>query len=91
MVSIYSKPYTSLPINLNGVYNGLPFVLNSNKIYETNFKYICEVFFNNQKVTELRHHPDISNSRKGVFDVGRIVENYMTFNQNVLEKFATSV
>jgi hypothetical protein len=89
MVSIYSKPYTSLPINLNGVYNGLPFVLNSNKIDAPNFKYICEVFFNNQKVTELRHHPDISNSRKGVFDVGRIVENYMTFNQNVLEKFAS--
>jgi hypothetical protein len=89
MVTILSKPYTSQSINLNGVYNGLSFVLNSGLKGAPNFKYICEVYYNNQKVTELRHHPDISSDKKGVFEVGRIIENYMNFNYNILNKFAS--
>lgn len=89
MVSIYSKPYSSLPINLNAVYNGLPFVLNSTHLQAPNFKYICEIYYANQKITELRHHPDISHSNLGVFDIGRVIENYMTFNQSLLEKFGS--
>ena len=90
MITIFSKPYTSFPmgnaapLNVNPVYNGLPFVVDSNLTSASNFKYIAEIYFNGQKVTELRHHPDVSNSNKGVFDIGRIVENFMSFDINVL-------
>lgn len=84
MITFYSKPYTQLPLNVNPVYNGLPFVVGSSFTSASNFKYIAEVYYNNQKVTELRHHPDISNNKKGVFDIGRIIENYMSYDINAL-------
>lgn len=77
MVSIYTKPYTGYYNNVNGVYNGLPFVLDSDMKSRGNFRYIAEIYVAGKKVAELRHSPDVSAARKGVFDIARIVENYL--------------
>ena len=77
MVSIYSKPYTGTLNNINGVYNGLPFVVDSNMKTKGNFRYIAEIYAAGTKVAELRHSPDVSAERKGIFDISRIVENYL--------------
>lgn len=77
MVTIVSRPFTSLSNNLNAVYNGLPFVLDSNMKTRPNYRYICEVYFANAKITELRHSPDISSDKKGIFDISRIIENFL--------------
>lgn len=81
--TIIGRPYDSLTKNINPVYNGLGFIVDSNKKYNTNMKYICEIFIGNStsgtKIGELRHNPDISNENRGVFDVGRIVEDYITY------------
>jgi hypothetical protein len=90
MITIYTKPYTQLSSNLNPVYNGLPFVVDSSFTSASNFKYIAEVYYNNQKVSELRHHPDISNSKKGVFDVGRIIENFLSYDINIFNLQSTT-
>jgi hypothetical protein len=82
-VTITGRPYGGLSKNINPVYNGLGFIVDSDKKYNTNMKYICEIFIgdaaSSTKIGELRHNPDISNTNKGVFDVGRIVEDYITY------------
>lgn len=88
-VTILSKPYIGQSYNIVATYNGIPFVLDSTLKGQGNFRYICEVFLNNSKVTELRHNADITNAKKGVFDIGRIVENYLSSNKNIFQNYAS--
>ena len=80
MVTILSRPYDGLTPKQNTVYNGLPFVLDSNKKTVPRFRYIAEVFVDGNKITELRHNGDISGNNNGIFDIGRVVENYITYD-----------
>lgn len=80
MVTILSRPYDGLAPKQNTVYNGLPFVVDSNKKTVPNFRYIAEVFVDGSKITELRHNGDISGNNNGIFDIGRVVENYITYD-----------
>ena len=88
-VTILSKPYIGQSYNIVATYNGIPFVLDSTLKGLANFRYVCEVFLNNAKVTELRHNADITNGKKGVFDIGRVVENYLSSNKNIFQSFAS--
>ena len=81
-ITILNRPYDGLVAKINPVYNGLGFVVNSDKKQVNNFRYISEIYANNIKVGELRHNPDISNNNYGVFDVGRILESYLSYNLN---------
>jgi hypothetical protein len=82
-VQILSRPYSTITPKLLPVYNGAAFVLDSNLKSRPNFRYIAEIFVDNQKVSELRHHPDISHDNKGVFEVGRILENFISYDIEV--------
>ena len=88
-VTILSKPYIAQSYNIVAVYNGIPFVLDSTLKTLGNFKYICEIFLNNVKITELRHNADIVNNKKGVFDIGRVIENYLASNKNIFQNYAS--
>ena len=79
-ITILNRPYDGLVAKINPVYNGLGFVVNSDKKQVNNFRYISEIYANNIKVGELRHNPDISNNNYGMFDVGRILESYLSYN-----------
>ena len=79
-ITILNRPYDGLTAKINPVYNGLGFVVNSDKKQVNNFRYISEIYANNIKVGELRHNPDISNNNYGMFDVGRILESYLSYN-----------
>jgi len=84
-ITILSRPYDDLgPVlpKLNPVYNGLGFAVTSNKNKSANFKYVAEIFVNGGKVGQLSHNPDISNNNIGIFDIGRIVENFVSYNLN---------
>lgn len=83
-ITILTKPYDGLGTlpKLNPVYNGLGFTVQSTMKQVANFKYIADVFINGGKVAQLAHNPDISNNNIGIFDVGRIVENYISYNLN---------
>ena len=87
MITILSRPYSNISQNLNGVYNGLPFVVTSDVKQKGNFRYIAEIFVNRLKVTELRHSPDVANDRKGIFDISRIVENYLAADLRFTEAY----
>jgi len=82
MITIKNLPYDGLAQKINPVYNGLPFVVDSNFKTLNNFKYIAEIFVEGNKVGELRHNPDISNNNYGVFDIGRVVESYVSHDLN---------
>ena len=83
-ITILSKPYDGLGTlpKINPVYNGLGFAVSSNNNKAPNFRYIAEVFINGAKVGQLSHNPDISSGNIGIFDIGRIVENYLSYNLN---------
>jgi hypothetical protein len=81
-ITIKNLPYDGLSAKINPVYNGLGFVVDSNFKSLNDFKYIAEVFVSGSKVGELRHNPDISNNRYGIFDIGRIVESYVSYDLN---------
>ena len=80
MITILNRPYDGLTTKINPVYNGLGFVVNSDKKLITNFKYIAEIYVNSGKIGELRHNPDISANNYGQFDFGRVIENYISYD-----------
>ena len=83
MISIIKRPYQGLYSNYNPVYNGLNFIVDSNSKLVSGFRYIAEIFVGDSsggnKIGELRHNPDISNNNQGVFDVGRVLEDFITY------------
>lgn len=72
-----STPAQNFTYKMVPVYNGLPFVVNSYQTNRDNFKYIADVYVGGTKITTLKQNKDISNSSYGIFDIGRIVENYI--------------
>jgi hypothetical protein len=88
-VQILNRPYAGLTPKLNPVYNGIAFTLDSNLKLKPNFKYIAEIYVDNNKVSELRHHPDISNNNKGMFEVGRVIENFISYDNEIQSNAAT--
>ena len=88
-VQILNRPYAGLTPKLTPVYNGIAFTLDSNLKLKPNFKYIAEIFIDNNKVSELRHHPDISHDNKGVFEVGRVIENFVAYDNEIQSNAAT--
>lgn len=76
-ISLLTSPASSFINKMMPVYNGLPFVVNSTKKDRNNFKYIADVYVAGTKITTLKQNKDISNSSYGIFDIGRIVENYI--------------
>jgi hypothetical protein len=80
MISIISRPYDGLSTKYSPVYNGLPFVVTSDMKYTPSFRYICEIYTAaGSKIGELRHNPNISSGENGIFDIGRILEDYITY------------
>ena len=77
-INIQNTPSQNLTYKMYPVYNGLPFIVSSNRTKRTNFKFIAEVFVGGTKVTTLKHNKDISSSTSAIFDIGRIVENFIT-------------
>lgn len=85
MITIITRPYSNLTTKILPVYNGITFVVDSDKKYAPGFRYIAEIYIKSSssstgfKIGELRHNPDISNNNYGVFDVGRVIEDYITY------------
>ena len=88
-VQILNRPYAGLTPKLTPVYNGIAFTLDSNLKLKPNFKYIAEIYLENNKISELRHHPDISNNNKGVFEVGRVIENFISYDNEIQSNATT--
>ena len=77
-ITIYTQPRQGETYPLSPVYNGLPFVVNSNRTTRNNFKYIADVYVDDVKITTLKHNKNVVNLDNGVFDIGRIVEGYIS-------------
>jgi hypothetical protein len=89
MITILNRPYDNLTTKINPVYNGLGFVVTSDKRLLPNFKYIAEIYVSGGKIGELKHNPDISANNYGIFDVGRIIENYLSYDLNPKVNYST--
>jgi hypothetical protein len=77
-IYIQDTPAKALTYKMYPVYNGLPFVVSTNNFNRSNFKYIADVYVGGTKVTQLKQNKDISANNYGIFDIGRIVENFIT-------------
>jgi hypothetical protein len=86
-ITILNRPYDNKVYRINPVYNGLGFIVDSTYKSTPNFKYIAEIYDagNVSKYGELRHNPDISNQNRGMFDVGRVLEDFITYTLNYKE------
>lgn len=76
-ITIYTQPRQGETYPISPVYNGLPFVVNSNRTTRNNFKYIADVYVDDVKVTTLKHNKNATNIDNGIFDIGRVVEGYI--------------
>jgi len=76
-LSIVKQPAASLTHKILPVYNGLPFIVTSNNFNRQNFKYVADIYVNNKLVTTLKHNKDITALNYGIFDIGRVVENFI--------------
>lgn len=81
-ITILNTPANSLTYKLYPVYNGLPYVVSSEKINRTNFKYVADIYVGSTLVSTLKHNKNITYNNKGIFDFGRIVENFLTTSRN---------
>jgi hypothetical protein len=59
------------------IYNGLPFVISSDRVDRSNFRYIAEIFVGGNKIQTLKHNKNISASNRGIFDISRSIENFI--------------
>jgi len=73
-VSILKTPSEGQTKPMMPVYNGLPFILSSNRNKRLNYKYIADIYVGGVKSATLKHNKDLS-SGSGIFDIGRVVEN----------------
>lgn len=65
----------SQPSSYTSMHEPLWFIVGSDNTSETNFKYVCDIYINNNLVARLKSFPD-PNSSKGIFNVSSIVRNY---------------
>ena len=77
-ISILNTPSQALTYKMYPVYNGLPFTVSSNNVNRNNFKFIADIYVGGNKVAQLKQNKDISANNYGIFDIGRIVENFTT-------------
>ena len=83
-LTILQTPSQSTTSKMYPVYNGLPFVVKSNNYNRNNFKFISDVFVGGTKVSQLKQNKDISSNNYGVFDIGRIVENFIKSKSGIV-------
>jgi hypothetical protein len=76
-MTIVQTPARNLTYKMYPVYNGLPFVVSTNNFGRVNFKYIADITIGTTKVATLKQNKDISSTNYGVFDIGRIAENFI--------------
>lgn len=76
-ITLEKTPADLLTQKVVPVYNGLPFIISSNNVYRKNFKYIADVYVDDFQIARIKHNKDSSNENFGIFDFGRIIENYI--------------
>lgn len=92
-ITIKSRPYDGKAYKILPVYNGLPFAVDSTYASTPNFKYIAEIYVGEtvgSKIGELRHNPDVSGQNAGIFDVGRVIEDYILWTNPYNIKYITA-
>ena len=88
-ITILSKPYGST-FKVSPVYNGLPFVVSSNKSKRINFRYICDIYDGTTKIASVKHNPDLR-TYYGIFDIGKIYENTFPIENKHLTSYGTGL
>lgn len=86
-LSITQQPNANAP-----AYNDTNFVIteSSGAIYtKDNFKFICEVKQNTTSLAKLKAPIYYGSTNKGVFNISRILENYVTYDFNVNDTLAS--
>jgi len=71
-MTILSSPATDAPAG-----NEMTYVIDSSNKAQSNYKYILDVYIGAVKVATLKNRPNPSFSNYGVFNINKIVQNYL--------------
>ena len=83
-VSINQNPYVVAP-KVIPIANGANYMVTSNFVGRSNFQYNADVFIEGVSVAKLRHNKNVSANNQGIFDVSRVVENYIKTDTQFLD------
>jgi len=93
--TFYHTPFDGISPNITPIYNGLPYsLLTVSQWYERpGFKYVADIYVDGgtDRVARLKHDAD-KDTNVGVFDFGRIIENWVyneaPVNNSTLQSFS---
>jgi len=88
-ITRYGVPGDGLPYRVVPVANGLIYSVKAPENKRDGFLYTAEVFVNDVSVAKLRHNKDITADNQGIFDVSRIVENFIKTDTTFLKADGT--
>ena len=89
-IIIQQYPGSGLPINVVPIANGANYMVNSNFVARDNFQYTADIYIENTFVAKLRHNKNVKASNQGIFDVSRVVENYINTDTQFLNAAGTT-
>jgi hypothetical protein len=78
-LTVHQKPDNNSP-----AYNDLNFVVSESSLYTNpNFKFIADVFQNTTRIARLKAPIYPNSTNKGVFNISRLIENFVTFDWDI--------
>lgn len=86
-ITVHQSPEPNSP-----AYNDLLYLMSesSGSVYsQPNFKYIADVFVNSNKIARLKSPIYPNSTNKGVFNIGRLIENFVTYDWNINDTTAS--
>lgn len=78
-ITVHQQPENNTP-----AYNDINFVVSENSAYtNNNFKFIADVFQGTTRIARLKAPIYPNSTNKGVFNIGRLIENFVTLDWNI--------
>lgn len=78
------------PLTVQPLANGANYLVNTNYYNRTGLKFLCDVYVDNVKVASLKNNKNFEANNYGVFDVSRVVENFVKTDINNPANYITS-
>ena len=88
-ITRYGVPGDGLPYRIMPVANGLIYSVKASENTRDGFLYTAEIFVNDVSVAKLRHNRDVTADNQGIFDVSRVVENFIKTDTTFLQADGT--
>lgn len=86
-IYIQQEPGDNFTNKVVPISNGANYVVSSNFNNRNSFKYVADIYVEGTKVARLKHNCNITAGDRGIFDVSRVVENYINTDTQFLNDY----